>query len=90
MYRFAQHDNAMIGLVLIKDDPRQKGIDNRQGRVDERRRRRITFEMICSDNPPGDQRKSQSADDADHPGWKIRAENVDRRRTVTHRSNHED
>ena len=77
-------------LVLVKDDPGQIGINDCQTGVDQRRRRRITFEMIGSDNPPGDQRKSQSADDTDHPGWKIRTENIDCRRTVTHRSNHED
>src|SRR5262245_11851126 len=80
----------MMRLVLVKNDPRQKSVNDRQAGVDERRWRRITFEMIGPDNPPGDERKCQSAHNADHPGWEIRTENIDRRRTVTHRSNHKD
>src|SRR5215470_5731201 len=79
-----------MDLVLIKNDPRQKCIDDCQARIDERRGRSVRFEVIRPNNPSAAQRKSQPADDADHPGWKIRTENVDRRRTVTHRSSHED
>ena len=81
---------AIYILVLVKDDPRQKSVNDRQTRIDERRRRRITFKMIRSDNPTADQRQSQPADNADHPCWKIGTENIDCGRAVTHRSNHED
>src|SRR6476646_5589276 len=80
----------MTCLVLVENDPCQKGVNNSQARVDERRRIRVRLKMISSNDPPGDQRKNQPADDADHPSWKIRTQNIDRRRTVTDWSNHED
>ena len=66
-------------LVLIEDDPRHKSINDRQARIDERRRRRVRLKMIRSNDPSADQRQSQPADNADHPGWKIRTEDIDRR-----------
>ena len=69
----------MVCLVLVKNDPRHKSVNGGQARIDERRWRRVLLKMIRSNDPPGDQRKNQPADDADHPGWKIRTENIDRR-----------
>jgi hypothetical protein len=66
-------------LVVIEDDPGAEGIDKHQTRVDERRRRSVTFQMIRSNNPSAEQRQSQSANNADHPGRKIRTQNIDRR-----------
>jgi len=68
-----------MGLVLVKNDPRHKSINDRQARIDERRRRRVRLKMIRSNDPSADQRQSQPADNADHPGWKIRTEDIDRR-----------
>ena len=65
-------------LILIKNDPRQKSVNDRQTRVDERGRRCVRFEVICSNDPSGDQRQSQPADDADHPCRKIGADNINR------------
>jgi len=77
-------------LVLVKNDPRRKSVDDRQARVDERCRRGVRFEVISSNNPSADQRKRQPADNADHPGRKIGTENIDCGRAGTHRSNDED
>ena len=73
-----------------EDDPGAEGINQHQTRVDERRRKSVTLQMIRSNNPSADQRQSQSAYNADHPGRKIGTENIDRRRTVTQWSNHKD
>src|SRR5947208_16777362 len=59
--------SLMTCLVLVKNDPRHKSVNDRQARVDERGWRCVRFEMIRSNNPSADQRQSQPADDTDHP-----------------------
>ena len=70
---------SLLVLVLIKNDPRHKSVNDRQARVDERRRRRVRFKVIRPDKPSADQGQSQPADNADHPSRKIGAENINRR-----------
>jgi hypothetical protein len=76
MFRFAQHDTTIMDLILVKNDPRHKSVNERQASIDKRRRRRVRLEMIRSNDPSGNQRQSQPADNADHPCWKIGAENI--------------
>ena len=45
-----------MGLVLVENDPRQEGVNDRQARVDERRWRRVPLKMIRSNDPSGNQR----------------------------------
>src|SRR5437868_14826801 len=69
--------------VLIKQDPGRECEDDRETRIDERRRAEVWLQVADLNNPVRDERQRQSADDADHPRWKIGAENIYCWRAVT-------
>jgi hypothetical protein len=68
--------------VLVEKNPGREGENDHETRINEGRRTNVRFEIANLNDPMRDQCKRQSAQDADHPGRKIRAENIDRQRMV--------
>src|SRR3954451_11987371 len=64
--------------VLVKQKPGREGEDDHEARVDERSRTEISFQVANLQDPVGNERQRQPAQDADHPGRKVRAEDIDR------------
>ena len=65
--------------VLVKENPRREGEDDHETRVDEWRRTEVGFQVADLQDPMGNQRQRQSANNADHPCRKIGAEKIDSR-----------
>jgi hypothetical protein len=63
--------------VLVKQNPGREREDDHQTRVDQRGRTDVRLQVTHLRNPMRDQRQRQSAQDADHPCWKIGAEHID-------------
>ena len=65
--------------VLVKENPRREGEDDHETRVDEWRRTEVGFQVADLQDPMGNQRQRQSANNTDHPCRKIGAEKIDSR-----------
>src|ERR1044072_4498841 len=65
--------------VLVKQNPSREREDDHQTRINERRRTDVRFQVSLLDDPMGDKCQRQPAQNADHPRWEVRAENVHRR-----------
>jgi hypothetical protein len=80
----------VVKLVVVEDDPGAEGINQHQTRVDERRRKSVTLQMIRSNNPSLISVRVSPLTMQIIQAGKIGTENIDRRRAVTQWSNHED
>ena len=68
--------------VLVKQNPSREREDDHQTRINERRWTDVRFQVADLDDPMGDKCQRQPAQNADHPRWEVRTENVDRRRMM--------
>ncbi len=69
--------------VLVKQNPGREREDDHQTRVDQRGRTDVRLQVTHLNNPMRDEGQRKAAQDTNHPGREIRAENIDGRRMVT-------
>src|SRR4051794_24986436 len=59
--------------ILVEQNPGRECENDHQARINERARTEEGFQIAGLNDPMGDERQGKSANDADHPGRKIRA-----------------